>query len=145
MRLLDSFSTSSRKSCVTKQRVGINTLKSMLPDLADKSGIGVHYTNHSLRATTITRMFNSGLPEKIIAETSGHRSMKALRCYERTCETQRQAVTTSINLPDTPQNLLENSEPTAARGGTTGLRLRAIECAMECSFARKRCFDVHGL
>ena len=31
------------------------------------------------------------------------------------------------------------------RGGTTGLRLRSIEFAMECSFARKRCFDVHGL
>ena len=31
------------------------------------------------------------------------------------------------------------------RGGATGLRVRSIEFATECSFARKRCFDVHGL
>ena len=50
-----------------------------------------------LRATAITRMFNRGIPEKVIAETSGHRSTKALRCYEQTCEQQRQAVTAVIN------------------------------------------------
>ena len=38
----------------------------------------VLYTNHSLRMTAITQIFNSGLPEKTIVETSGHRSVKAL-------------------------------------------------------------------
>ena len=75
----------------------MNTLKNILPDLSRQSGVGVHYTNHSLRATSITRMFNSGLPEKVIAETSGHRSIKALRCYERTSSVQQQAVTASVN------------------------------------------------
>ena len=44
---------------------------SLLPELSKKSGVGVHYTNHSLRATAITRMFNCGIPEKVIVETSG--------------------------------------------------------------------------
>ena len=96
MRLLDAFPTDTGQSCVTKQRVGINMLKNMLPELSNKSGLGVRYTNHSLRATAITRMFHSGLPEKIIAETSGHRSMKALRFYENTSDVQRQSVTTSM-------------------------------------------------
>ena len=67
------------------QRVGVNTVKNMLP-------------NHSLRATSITCMFNSGLQEKVIPETSGHKSVKALRCYERTSTAQQQEVTASVKM-----------------------------------------------
>ena len=88
----------------------------MLPELSRKCGVGVRYTNHSLRATAITRMFNSGLPEKVIAETSGHRSTKALRFYERTSTEQRQAVTTSINpttdIPDLKDAVIPDSKDT---------------------------------
>ena len=38
-------------------------------------------TNYSLRATYITRMFKADVPEKIIAEKSGHKSLKALRVH----------------------------------------------------------------
>ena len=97
MRTLDNFPADPTKSCFTKQRIGTNILKNMLPELSEKSGVGMRYTNHSLRATAITRMFNNGIPEKVIAETSGHRSIKALRCYEHTSEEQKQAVTAVIN------------------------------------------------
>jgi len=86
----------------TRKRIGINLLKSILPVLSEKSGIEVRYTNHSLRATAITRMFNSGVEEKIIAETSGHKSIKALRVYERTSEQQRKQVTRVINQTEMP-------------------------------------------
>ena len=65
--------------------------------MSKESGIGVRYTNHSLRATAITRMFNYGAEEKIIAETSGHRSTKALRVYEHPSEKQMKQVTSVIN------------------------------------------------
>lgn len=39
-----------------KSRVGINKLKTFMLDIAAESGLGVHYTNHSLRATAVTRM-----------------------------------------------------------------------------------------
>ena len=58
------------------------------------AGIGVR---DSLRATAITRMFTSGISEKVIADTSGHRSTKALRCYEHTSEQQQQAVSAVVN------------------------------------------------
>ena len=103
MRPLEKFPSGSKKCAVTKQRVGVNVLKGILPELSEKSGIGVHYTNHSLRATAITRMFNCGVPEKVIAENSGHRSTKALRCYERTSEELQQAVTI-VQLVKVPEN-----------------------------------------
>ena len=102
MRPLEKFPSGSKKCAVTKQRVGLNVLKSILSELSEKSGAGVHYTNHSSRATAITRMFNCGVPEKVIAENSGHRSTKALRCYERTFEDLQQAVTKVINSPTNP-------------------------------------------
>ena len=99
MHPLDKFPSDTKKCAVTKQRVGVNILKGILPELSEKSGVGVHYTNHSLRATAITRMFNCGVPEKVIAENSGHRSTRALRCYEKTSEELQQAVTKVINNP----------------------------------------------
>ena len=44
----------------TRQRVGINMLKTVLRLLSKESGIEVRYTNHSFCATSITHMFNSG-------------------------------------------------------------------------------------
>jgi len=74
------------------QRVGVNTLKSIVPSLSKQSQCTMKYTNHSLRATATTRMFCGKVPEKLIAETTGHRSVKALRGYERTQPAMHQAV-----------------------------------------------------
>ena len=83
LRPLDKVPSGNRP-WYCKSRVGINKLKTFMPDIAAESGLGVHYTNHSLRATAVTRMFNTVVPEKLIAEKSGHKSLKALRVYERT-------------------------------------------------------------
>ena len=74
-----------------KSRVGINKLKTFMPDIAAEPGLGVHYTNHSLRATAVMRMYNRGVPEKLIAEKSGHKSLKALRVYECTSKVQEKS------------------------------------------------------
>ena len=62
------------------------------------NGVG---TNHSLRATGATCLFNAGMPEKVIQKTTGHRSIKALKGYEKVSMDQHQASTrvlTSIDL-----------------------------------------------
>ena len=97
MRANEKFCEEQAGSTFTRQGVGVNMLKTVLPLLSKESGIEVRYTNHSLRATAITRMFNSGVEEKIIAETSGHRSTKALRMYEHTSHLQMKQVTCVIN------------------------------------------------
>lgn len=106
-RPLVRFSADVSNPSYGKQRVGISTLKKVLPDICAKSGCVGKYTNHSLRATAITRMYNGGVPEKLIAETSGHKSSKALRQYEHTSDEQQKAVTAVIN--NNPSNKGDNS------------------------------------
>jgi hypothetical protein len=53
-------------------------------------------TNHSLQAMGTTQLFTAGIPEKIIEERTGHKSLDALRCYE--CTTQEQVKVDSIIL-----------------------------------------------
>ena len=53
---------------------------------------------NSFCATVITRnQINTCIPEKVIAETSGHKSSMALWCNERTSSVQQYAVTASMN------------------------------------------------
>uniref|UniRef100_A0A1X7TLL5 ZMYM2-like/QRICH1 C-terminal domain-containing protein n=1 Tax=Amphimedon queenslandica TaxID=400682 RepID=A0A1X7TLL5_AMPQE len=63
--------------------IGKNKLASMMKEMSTEAGFDKVKTNHSLRATGATAMFNAGLPEKIIQKNTGHRSLEALRKYER--------------------------------------------------------------
>ena len=72
------------KSWYKTTPMGVNSLKMMMPRVSELAGLRNRYTNHSLRATAATRMFASGIPEKVIAEFTGHKSSKALQVYERT-------------------------------------------------------------
>jgi len=51
------------------------------------AGFQGYYTNHSLRATAATRLYNAGMDEQLVAEKTGHRS-SAIRSYKRTCDEQ---------------------------------------------------------
>ena len=67
------------------QPCGVNKLNGMVKSMFSSIGISGK-SNHSLRASGATEMFRAGVPEKIIQERTGHRSLKALRTYERTTE-----------------------------------------------------------
>ena len=73
-----------------------NTLEGFIPKLFAASGLEGLHTNHSIRAISITRMFKADVPEKIVAEKSGHKSLKALRMYEHTSLLQEQATGVAI-------------------------------------------------
>ena len=96
MRPLDKIPTSPTKPWYTKQRVGYNTLKGFIPKLFAASGLEGLHTKDLLRATSITRMFKADIPEKIRAEKSGHKSLKAFRMYECTSSMQEQATGVAI-------------------------------------------------
>ena len=118
MRPLINVPSDPSKSWYTKQRVGINTIKGMIPKIFEKAGLQEKYSNHSLRATSITRMFNAGITEKVIAERSGHRSLKALRSYEKTSSEQEQlageSITKDTNVNDTNRKPSKAPEPQKA-------------------------------
>ena len=76
----------------TSVPVGRNSLNQMVPKMCSEAQISGRKTNHSLRATGATELYNAGVPEKIIKEQTGHRSTDGLRVYERTSQNQHQAV-----------------------------------------------------
>ncbi|XP_065882477.1 zinc finger MYM-type protein 2-like [Dysidea avara] len=68
--------------------VGRNTLGNMMKNMCNKAGISGGFTNHSLRAYGATALFQAKVPEKLIQQRTGHRSLESLRQYERTSESQ---------------------------------------------------------
>ena len=66
----------------------VKMLNSSVKDMTTEAGLTGNYTNHSLRATGATLLFDAGVPEAVIQRRTGHKSLEALRCYERTTETQ---------------------------------------------------------
>ena len=57
-------------------------------EMCQEAGIVGKYTNHSLRTSGATTMFQAGVSEKLIQQQTGHRSIEGLRRYEHTSETQ---------------------------------------------------------
>ena len=72
--------------------IGRNELGKMVKSMCMAAGIEGNKTNHSLRATAASQLFVANVPEKVIAERTGHRSVTALRVYEHTTGTQHQIV-----------------------------------------------------
>ncbi len=56
------------------------------------AGITESKTNHSLRATGASALFNAQVPEKLIKGVTGHKSSQALQLYERPTQMQEMAV-----------------------------------------------------
>ena len=82
LRQLDSKPQDSSAPWYYVSLVGEHKLGRMVKETFSEIGI-TGKTNHSLSA-----LFEANIPEKIIQERTGHRSVKALRMYERTTEHQ---------------------------------------------------------
>ena len=64
--------------------VGRNVLGQMMKAMATEEKLEKAVTNHSLRSYGISKTFRGDVPEKLIMEKSGHRSLEGVRQYERT-------------------------------------------------------------
>ena len=51
--------------------------------MCKNAGLVGTFTNHSLRATAVSRMYELGLTEKAIMKRSGNRSVEGVRSYQR--------------------------------------------------------------
>ena len=65
--------------------------------LCQLGGIQGFKTNHSLRATVTTCLYQSGVDEQLVMERTGHRSLEGVRSYKRTSNTQREALSNILN------------------------------------------------
>ncbi len=88
-----------RKDCwFAVKPLGHNSLDSMVKEMCKRAGITGYKTNHSLRATTATRLFQAGVDEQLIMERTGHRSLDRVRNYKRTSQEQRETLSDIMNL-----------------------------------------------
>ncbi len=79
------------------QPIGKNTLDYKLSRMCALAGIEGRITNHSLGATSATQMHEMGVPEKVIQERTGHRSLEALCVYERSNAHQQEAASSVLS------------------------------------------------
>ena len=77
--------------------LGHANLGSTVSRLCKTAGISGFYTNHSLRATATTRLYQSGVDEQLVMERTGHRSLDSVRSYKRTSDCQREAMSNILN------------------------------------------------
>ena len=84
VKALENTTVDDTKPWYSRTPVGRNTLDTKLGKMCSLAGIEGRVTNHSMRATSVTQMYATGVPEKVIQERTGHRSLEALRVYERT-------------------------------------------------------------
>ena len=60
--------------------------------MCSKAGISGFKTNHSLPATSATRLYHQGVDEQLIMERTGHRSIESVRSYKRTDKQQEKRI-----------------------------------------------------
>ncbi len=90
----------------TSKPLGHNTLSKTICRLCKTSGIEGFKTNHSLRATAATRLYELGVDEQMVMERTSHRSLEGVRSYKRTTSQQQQVLSDilSSNIPERTTN-----------------------------------------
>ncbi len=73
--------------------------------LCKSAGIGGYKTNHSLRVTAATRLYQAGVDEQLIMKRTGHRSIEGVRVYKRASDDQEQVVSAILQRSSTSTNL----------------------------------------
>ena len=83
----------------------------MVKELTEEAGLEGKFTNHSLRATCASRMFDNFVPEQIIKETTVHKS-ECVRVYKQTSEVLQEVASKTLGeeLPKKKIKLDEDSE-----------------------------------
>ena len=82
--------------------VGYRTLMTTVNRLCKSASIDGYKTNHSLRVTAATRLFQQGVDEQLIMLRTGHRSIDGVRTYKRVSKDQQQVLSNVLNRTTEP-------------------------------------------
>ena len=77
--------------------VGRHTLADTVASICREGGLSGYRTNHSLRSSAATRLYDAEVDEQLIQEITGHRS-NDVRGYKRTSEAKKQKISAIIQL-----------------------------------------------
>ncbi len=81
-----------------------------IASLCASAGIEGFKTNHSLRATTAARLYQSGVDEQLVMERTGHRSLEGVRNYKRTSSQQKEALSDILSDNKIPRLCNSNND-----------------------------------
>ena len=93
-----------------EQVVGKNTLRKVVSNLLKSANLDGHFTNHSLRRTSATRLFQAGIDRKLIKEFTGHTS-DVIDKYQITSNIQRSDMSKVLQQDKLPTISVENDPP----------------------------------
>ena len=71
--------------------IGHNVLGNTVKRLCAAIGVDGNFTNHSLRRTCATRLFQAGVDEQQIMNVTGHRTTNAVRLYKEISQEQEKS------------------------------------------------------
>ena len=108
--------------------VGKNTLRNMVKNMCADIGISGK-TNHSLRATGETALFQNNVPEGTIQKVIGHRSLEALRNYETISIDQHKEVS-RILVSDVSSEINGAASTGKFNGASTGVLGEINSCSI---------------
>ena len=83
--------------------IGYHTLESAVARICKAAGIQGFKTNHSLRVTSATRLFQAGIDEQLIMERTGHHSTDGIRTYKRSSAEQQKAISDILSRSKKPK------------------------------------------
>ena len=93
LRSLEKYSPTQWYS---EQVVGLNTIKKVIKKMLENAKLDGFFTNHSLRCSGTTRLFNEGIDRKLVKEFTSHRS-DAVDAYQITSHEQREQMSKIIS------------------------------------------------
>ena len=77
--------------------VGKNTLAEKMKQISLTAKCSRTYTNHCLRATTVTTLDRNGFEARHIMGVSGHKSESSIRSYSRVCEDKKREMSRALS------------------------------------------------
>ena len=134
--------TKTRPNCwYSATPVGVNTLRKCVGELLRNAGLDGYFTNHSLRRTCATRLFQAGADVKLVKEITGHIS-DAVHKYQETSDEQRmglsdviQGVANQVKLSQSPG--MEVVTPPKEVSDEEKFRLPKLELAGKVEYESK--------
>lgn len=103
----------------SKQVMGIHSISKIITKICAMAELSGNYTSHTGKVSTATQLYDVGIPENLIQERTGHRSVSSLRVYNRTTEAQKRKISASLN-PSCPIKVSGNTKESYEQGESSG-------------------------
>ena len=87
---------------VYSKAAGRGTLGNVIKNIMAKAGFEGYYTNHSLRCSCATTLYDNNIPEQVIQDTTGHRSVEGVRAYKCTSSAMKRKMSAVLHGVETP-------------------------------------------